>query len=358
MKNLYFLKLCICLLTITLISCAKENSEEQLIEEVIEDDPVIVYDINEVSSLVLSRRRVLRNQMVTLELKGANDVDYTNFATFYVNGTPINGNTFMSPSEDVFEVYAEYDLAGTLTETPLQSFEVFIPKRKVLFEDYTGTWCGYCTAMTGRTEEMKAETDNVAVVGIHLGNDPFAFVGAQELMNYYEVIFIPTGYSNREYFYGDAWPITVALDSAGEEVNTTIGINSNLEGDQLSVDIKVMSEVDLNTNKVVVFLLEDGLIYNQANFYNGEPSSPYYGMGNPIIDFEHNDVLRTILTNDVFGDPIPVTTAFSIYTNSYTHTIPGGYNLNKLKLVVSVVNEDNVAINTQHADVNQLKGFQ
>lgn len=358
MKNHYLIKYCFLFFTLVFVSCSKDNTVDPVLEEMMEEeDPVIVYDINETSSLVLSRRRVLRNQLVTLELKGTNDADYTSFAAFYVNGTEVVGNTFSSPSEGVFEVYARYDLAGTITDTPIQSFEVFIPKRKILFEDYTGTWCGYCTAMTGRTEEMKAETENVAVVGIHLGNDPYSFVDWPILRDEFEVTFIPTGFSNREYFYGDAWPISVALTGVGEDVDTTIGINSSLSGDQLSVDIKVMSEVDMTSNKVVVFLLEDGLIYNQANFYNGDPTSEYYGLGNPIIDFVHNDVLRATLT-ETLGDPIPSTDAFSIYTNSYTRTIPGGYNSNKLKLVVSVVNEDNVAINTQYADVNQLKGFQ
>ena len=108
---------------------------------------------------------------------------------------------------------------------------------------------------------------------------------------------------------------------------------------------------------MVVYLLENGLIYEQTNYYNDDPTSPFYQLGNPIPDFEHNEVLRLSLTN-IFGDEISETPAFSDYTKNLNVTIPAEYNTNNLELVVMVVSADNTARNSQFADVNENKEYE
>jgi len=340
-KILY--KTSIVLVLLFIISCDK-------------DDTVQEYNINEISSLIISSEKGLRNQEIEFELLGG--ANYTEFATFYVNGDALVSNVFSSPTEGLFNVYAEYDLAGTITQTEIGSFELFIPKRKVLFEDYTGTWCTYCTAMLDRVDEMKEITSDISVVSIHVGSsDPFTFNQAQPLIDYYEVIFVPTAYQDRQYFYGDAWPAEFVTDYAGLDSSMTISLDSNLNGNELSVNVEILSDELLENNNLVVYLLEDGLVYNQANGSNNNSNSQFYQLGNPIPNFVHNDVLRESLT-EVFGNPIPSTTAFNSYSSTINYTVPSEYNLDSLKLVVFVSDEENVAINSQFADVGELKGFE
>lgn len=345
MKLLKYIGVFLLLIT---ISCSEDSSDTQVNEE---------YDINEVSTISLNFDRGLRNQEVELKLFGNNNVDYTEFATFYVDGVAIEGNTFSSAVEGVFEIYAAYNLAGTITNSETSLLEIFIPKRKVLFEDYTGTWCGYCTSMSARIDEMKSITDDISVVSIHVGNDPFTFSEAQALVDHFEVIFVPTGYQDRQYFYGDAWPAEFVTDYAGLEVPITISLSSNLNGNELSVNVDILSEENMEGHNLVVYLLEDGLIANQANANNNNQDSEYYQLGNPIPDFVHDDVLRASLT-DVFGDPINSVEALTTYSENLIYTVPSDYNLENLRLVAFVTDEEGVAINSQFADVNEEKTYE
>jgi thiol-disulfide isomerase/thioredoxin len=336
-------------LSILILSCSKDKKVE-------------TYEINDTSFLVLETEKGLRNQELSLMLTGANEEDFTDLATFFVNENPIDGNTFSSSSEGMFEVYAQYNLAGTATSTPIQIIEIFKPKRKVLIEDYTGTWCGNCPRMTTFVHEAMEMTDHVAVISIHgnsisSGVDPLTIDEGMFLKNHFEVPGYPWGIINR----GEVWDENDISNQinlyAGIDVDISIGIKSELVGDNLAVDVSVISENNLTNNKLVVFLLEDGIIEDQANYYAADATSPWYQMGNPIVDFEHNDVLRMSLT-DPIGDAISNIVAFEVFSSNYSISIPSEYNLSNLKIAVIVVSQDNTAINAQIASINETKYFE
>ena len=81
--------------------------------------------------------------------------------------------------------------------------------------------------------------------------------------------------------------------------------------------------------RLAVYMLEDGLIYDQRNF------TSYYGGADPIIDFVHDDVLRRSLTN-VFGDNIPSDEVGhgKTYSRDFEYAIPGMYNKSNIKLIL------------------------
>ena len=62
-----------------------------------------------------------------------------------------------------------------------------IPKsfnKRVLIEDYTGTWCGNCARISYAIEQVFAQPNNNAVaIAIHAGNDPYKFLGIAPLKN-------------------------------------------------------------------------------------------------------------------------------------------------------------------------------
>lgn len=332
-----------------------------------DDNSNVIYTINEESSLVKNNDKVLRNQEIKFDLIGANTSNYTEFATFYVNGAAMDGNVFSSSIEGVFNVYAEYDLAGTMTTTNSTSIEVFIPKRKVLIEEFTGTWCGVCPKMTAAIEEVRALSEDVVVVAIHgnsiiTGTDPLAVPEGMFLKNYFEILGYPSGILNREETWEQVQPdyepvIDQPLAFAGTNVDTSIGVNSQLNGVDMTVEIKVISEENLSSKKIVAFLIEDKVLYDQVSYFNNDPESPWYQMGNPIIDFEHNDVLRVSITEPL-GDTISNITALEEFSVNYTLTISEDYDATNLKIVAMIVNEDDSVINAQFAEVNEDKAFE
>ena len=103
--------------------------------------------------------------------------------------------------------------------------------------------------------------------------------------------------------------------------------------------------------------MESGVKADQANYFDQTPGHPFEGLGNPIINYVHNDGLRNALSS-LFGDAIPETTAFQEYKKNYTFTVPSNYVGNNLSFVVMVVDSENNAKNAQVAHINQNINFE
>ena len=117
------------------------------------------------------RAASLRNQEITFQVFDEESNEIVDNITFYVDGSPIMGNTFSADQEGVFSVYAEYEDQGTLSTTDTESFSVVIPTKNVLVEDYTGTWCGYCPAVSAAVDAVQGLTDHISIVALHNGDD-------------------------------------------------------------------------------------------------------------------------------------------------------------------------------------------
>ncbi|HAT64901.1 MAG TPA: hypothetical protein DCS66_09900 [Flavobacteriaceae bacterium] len=185
-------------------------------------------------------------------------------------------------------------------------------------------------------------------------NDDLALAIEPTIRQEFGVFGFPSGRINRTTTWGSAlnFPEEQVLDIAGENVNTAISIDSKAENGNLFVEVNVASESSLQDRKLVVYLVEDGIIRDQTNYFNNDSNSPYYQLGDPIIDFELNHVLRTAIS-DVFGDVIPNTAELTDYTANYNYNLPGDFVVENLSLVVMVVDMDNSAINSQHAHVGE-----
>lgn len=319
-------------------------------------------------ALTIDYRRAMNDQVVTFGLLDPSGNNTASDATFYINGVAITGFTYSSATEGDFEVYAEYELSGGTFTTDTKNFSVYIPKRNVVLEDYTGTWCGYCLKALIAIDSVKVLTNNhVSVVAIHkrsLGDEPMHFPQVEALQTEFDVPnSFPQAQLNRtvkwnslpnsEYYNYEA-----VTSLAGKETDVSIAINSQISGSTLSVDTKVVYKNGSEPgDKLVVYLLESGIIADQANYYNTIVGHPYYGMGNPIIGFVHEDALRNSLSN-LFGDPIPEISAFQEHNKTYTFNIPSNYNAANLSFVVMVVKADNNAKNSQHAKIGETVIFQ
>ncbi len=312
--------------------------------------------------VTVERNKSLRNQPLSFKLFDTNNTDYTSEATFYVNGNAITGNTFTSPDAGIFEVYATYDLAGNTESTSTKNFEYYIPKRKIVLEDYTGTWCGYCPRVSGSIEVVHGQTDQIAVVAIHKTGgslpDPMDFVDLEILENEFNVSGYPAARINRTTRWLDPQNPQVVMDLIGQDSQVSMAVNSSVAGNNLSVQVKIVSENGIAAgDKLVVYLTESNIIYAQTNYYNGDSNSPFFGLGNPIPAFVHNDALRNSLSA-VLGDNLPESAAFGETVKNYSLALPSNYVNDNLKVVVMVVSADNTAINGQFAKVGVNKDFE
>lgn len=349
MKTSFFKSLLILILLIGIVSACsqKEDFSDQDNQQ-----------IEEIEIGLTFRKASLRNQPIQFSVFDDEGNEIVENISFFVNNDLLASNEFLSDVEGTFEVYAEYELNGIIYTTDIETFEVLVPKRKVVMEDYTGTWCGYCPSMDAAINNVAAETSDISVVAIH-NNDDLALAVEPTIRNEFSVFGFPSGRINRTTSWGSAlnFPPASVLDIAGIPTPIAISIATQIVDGNLLAKVNVASEEQLQDKKLVVYLTEDGIVRDQINYFNNDDTSPYYGLGNPIVDFELNHVLRATLS-DVFGDPMETTAALIDYEANYSFAIPGDFVKENLIVVVMVVDLENTALNSQHVKVNESVSYQ
>ena len=130
-------------------------------------------------------------------------------------------------------------------------------------------------------------------------------------------------------------------------------MNSTVANGTINLDVKVKFDANMTGLKLVVYALENNLIYNQTNY------TSYYGGVSTIQNFEHDNVLRASLTN-ILGDAITSNTNDGdIYSRNFTVNVPSNVaNASNLSFVAFVIGTDNKAINVRAALPNVNQTFQ
>jgi len=132
----------------------------------------------------------------------------------------------------------------------------------------------------------------------------------------------------------------------------------------IQIEVKFGIDYSLAELALVVYVLEDDLIYDQSNYTSGYS----YGSADPLVNFEHDYVFRASLT-DLFGDPIPQssTTADNIFVQNITTSVPSNVSdSDNLSVVAIVVNSSgngtpgssNSAINVRSAYFGETQDLQ
>ncbi len=286
-------------------------------------------------------------------------INKTANSTITLNGAPLANNPY------TFDTIGNYTLEATFvttTPTTLTSNTVDLKinnthTTKVVMEDYTGTWCGYCPRLAAKIDNLAHNNANIVPVAIH-DDTPFGFGPVSAMMSAFGVTGYPTGKISRTI----TWNESDAQVLAQTNINKPLGlsIDSNVAGSTLTVTAKVnFTENTTGPTKLVVYLLEDGLIYDQVNYMNNDSSSPWYQAGNPIVGFVHDNVARQFLSTGHLGDDIPTNKTYigSEFTKDYTYTIPSNYNIANLELVAFVTDSSKKVINTQYVKVGQNQSY-
>jgi len=347
MKKLHFL---FALLTFGLfISCSKEdnNSGGSTIQSI---------------TITANPAEAYVGDNIQFTVKGNNNVDVTGTAVIYVNTSPIVNNFFTTTAAGTLSVYAVYQVSSTVSIT---SPTIQIPviqginfNKRVLVEDYTGTWCQYCPRVSYSISQVRAQTNDAVVVAIHRGaSDPYNFSAASVLESMIGLTGYPTAMLNRKTDW--TYPEN---NNVAQVVNLTSGTNPriglamtnsvNSANGNVTVQVNVKFGKNFSGLKLVVYALEDNLLYNQTN------STSFYGGVNPIAGFNHKDVLRAFLTTSILGDDITGATSVNgVYTRSFSYNL-GGAQASNIHFAAFVVDSAGNALNSRDALTNETQTFE
>lgn len=303
-------------------------------------------------------------------------LDVTKLSKIFVSDASLqdtpteNGTSITSNIDKIFTVYAEYPNPNDPTKI-LRSKEITVVfdrnaqsfVKRVLIEDYTGAWCVNCPAVSYAIEQLKLQTNNAVPVAIHQGAttaayDPYHLVGINSLLLFANVIDYPSARLNRTTRwrspqYSDYLPVAFYL-TQGNAVRLGVAMNSTLENNTIKLDVKVKFFKDYDNLKLVVYVLENKLIYPQEN------GNTLFGPTPEIEDFEHNHVLRAVFTN-ILGDAIPTseTTDGTIYVRNFSVPIPINFaNTANMEFVAFVTDSNNSSLNVRKSSVGENQIFE
>ena len=248
--------------------------------------------------------------------------------------------------------------------------------KKVLIEEFTGAWCGYCPDGAYRVKNLINDNDGRVVgVSLHAGNptgDAMEIAHTNYLETTYQNTGFPSGMVDRVSVNGSTslnrgyWEY-VANDQLAKTAVCGLAIISEVNGQNANVEVHAgFSSTPSGADyRLTVYLIEDGVTgegygYDQRNYDNTIAESPFYNLGDPIIGYEHNHTLRAVLSESL-GDEIGPSSLVTGGEHIETYTVDlSSYNKNKLSIVAfvmyigSTITEHEI-INVQKCDID---GFQ
>ncbi|MGY5351570.1 Omp28-related outer membrane protein [Wenyingzhuangia sp. IMCC45533] len=294
--------------------------------------------------------------ITTAVLANGSKVDVSENTQFFVNENLIFGNKYIpNQAEKAMKVKAVFnDVASNEVSIDVNEL-INIPAsftQKVVVEDYTGTWCGWCPRVSQAIDLVKAQSSKVFVVKIHdndiMENDySIALKAANQVESH------PTAFINRQNKWTGSQPdnLDKVLSKAIGTTQLGLAVNSILFNQQMTISVAAGFAEDTTGLKLVVFVLEDKIIASQLNytsFYHGE---------NPVLNFEHNNVIIYAATN-VLGDDITATRGIKHkqFTVDLSDKIIS--NASNTAILAMLVDENNNQVmNAQYAKVNAHKVF-
>jgi len=233
-------------------------------------------------------------------------------------------------------------------------------KQRVLIEDHTGAWCGFCPRgmVTGDSLE-KVFGDKVICAKLHNG-DNMAIAEESETGSAMGLTGYPTGSVNRivwpysdgtyHIFLDDAnWgqAAAAALKSTLEAgITTSYNYNSSTRELSITVGVEflvdVTGEVRLNATVLEDSVTGKGTGWDQHNYFSkdrgansyGWPGFKYYNSPDPMVGFMHMEVCRGFLGGSWgLAGTVTSTTAGSKSSYTFKTTLPAGINANHIGIV-------------------------
>ena len=223
--------------------------------------------------------------------------------------------------------------------------------KKVLIEEFTAAWCGYCPWGAAIVENIVNDNENVIPVAVHV-RDGMAIDHSSFLEMTYQNNSYPAGMVDRAPYNVNDTTQVVSFNagyfsyfSANQlllEAECGLAMRSKVSGDIATIEVRAGFNTDFSGDyRLTVYLLEDGVTgsgygFDQINWDNEEPQSDFYGMGDPIVGYVHDHTLRAVLSGEL-GDPLDesVLTSGGEHIASYSIDI-SNYDKKKLSAVAFI----------------------
>lgn len=256
----------------------------------------------------------------------------------------------------------------------------FLPKRMVVGEEATGTWCGWCVRGICFMDYMK-ETYPDTWIGIAVHNsDPMAITEYDNALQAMLPGFpgFPSAAVDRTDAYVDPSELEdVYFDHTGIFTPASVSLeNFSWDPDQRLVTFDVQTEFIMDMNKeyrLVAVITEDsvhgtGSGYNQHNYYAGGSYGAMCGFESlpgtiPASDMYYNHVARKIMDTP-YGTTgsLPAQISAGVkYSHTYSATLPAEWKYDKLNFIgmlldassKQIVNATNVISSWVSVDAKQ-----
>lgn len=274
---------------------------------------------------------------------------------------PLASNYNKDATED--DCGCTYTTNGQVSETLPASFT-----QKMLIEEFTGTWCGYCPSGAQSVHDAEVKYPNQVIgVAIHYRDKMETRMFAHLETIFGNISSFPGATFNRQTFGGTRVSHPGYSNNRAKTVlaNTTPNLGIALETNiNSSNEVEVLSYVGVKAKgnyALTLYLIEDKVVgdgygYDQSNYHNDNSSSPFYQKGNPIKGYEHNSTLRDIIT-DLNGFALPNCglDAGKVYKRMFKMSLDG-YNKDNCRIVAFVTDKaTNEVINSQVVKVGSTQ---
>lgn len=201
--------------------------------------------------------------------------------------------------------------------------------RNVIIEEFTGRGCGYCTdGHRIANELMAANPGRLWAINIHAGGyaqtsypnmitpDGNTIHGGFQISGY------PTGVVNRTTAAGQsrsAWA-GIANQQLSQVSECNIAgmavVNPETRVATITVEVYYTGNSSADENFLTVAMLQDSILGSQADYGNYNPTQWLNGQ------YVHTHILRDVISQSAWGDPISPTTQGTLITQTYEYLIP------------------------------------
>lgn len=241
---------------------------------------------------------------------------------------------------------------------PTQSITVvplaFLPTRKVVTEEATGTWCGWCPRGAVNLDLLGDTYTNSIEIAVH-NDDPMAdptYNGGMVS----QIAGFPSGLCDRQEVIDPLEFEDAYLDRIDQQAVLSVGVLTDFNSGTRDLTATITATFagnfsgDYRINAVVVedHVTGTGSGYNQNNYYANNANGPMGGYENlpaavPAADMVYRHVGRAILggwsgSSDVIPSDVEISTD---YTKTYTYNVPESYDESEISVVGMVINNSN-----------------
>lgn len=294
------------------------------------------------------------NKSAIFEFEVSADISGKNH-TFNYDLTTVNGK------EDAVDANSKGAVAFLATSS------TYFP-RKIVMEEATGTWCGWCVYGIETIERLKKEyPDNFIAIGLHSEDAMDNIEGYREITDKFTSY--PSCLVNRTQMLSPSYPdIKPLIEEMKDNGMARITISASYANAE-KTSIKVLSESEFGFNeqegadyRVAYVVLEDHVgPYIQTNYFSGNVPSPdsewmeEWMKKDAKVKIEYFDVARGIYggTNGIKGSVPETIQEGTTYKHEYSINLPRNVQ-NKENISIVALLIDNKIGEILNADLFQL----